>query len=237
MTHAPNGTRSRAAAPLLVLGLLALSACSTVQQAKLKEDGLACGFLGSVCTKLTPGGKDQASLRYINPTAKWTQYNKIMVAPVSLWGGDITKVSGSDQQMLVDFFHQQLVQELGKKLQVVDKPGPGVLKLDVALSDAEAATPGLRSVSMIIPQAHMISNLKYLATGSFPFVGGAQGGAKLSDAQSGEVLGAWVDRQIGGGNFTTGFQWQWGDAENAITEWSKKMAEKLSAWTSGTATP
>lgn len=217
--------------------LLALSACSTVQQAPLKQDGLACGFLGSVCNKLTPGAKDQSALRYVNPSAKWTQYTKIMVDPVTFWGGDATQVSGADQQMLVDYFHQQLAQELGKKFQIVDKPAPGVMKLDVALLDAEAATPGLRSVSMIVPQAHMLSNLKYLATGTFPFVGAAQGGAKLTDAQTGEVLGAWVDRQIGGGSMAAGFQWEWGDAENAITDWSKKAAEKLSSWTTGAAKP
>ena len=82
--------------------------------------------------------------------------------------------------------------------------------------DAEAATPGLRSVSMIIPQAHLLSNLRYLATGTFPFVGAAQGAGKISDALTGEVLAAAVDRRIGGGSLKAGFQWQWGDAENAI---------------------
>jgi hypothetical protein len=220
------------------LCLMGLSACTTTQRAAVKQEGIACGFLGDgVCLKLVPGGEDQSALRYINPKTKWTQYSKMMIDPVTFWGAESTKISGADQQMLVNFFHQQLAAELGKKYELVDKPGPGVMKLDVALLDAEAATPGLRSVSMIIPQAHMLSNLKYLATGTFPFVGAAQGGAKLSDAATGEILGAWVDRQIGGGSISTGFQWQWGDAENAISEWAKKAAEKLSSWTSGTATP
>lgn len=223
---------------LLGMGLLLLSACTTTQKAPLKEEGLACGFLGNnVCGKLTPGGEKEASLRYFNPDAKWTSYSKVLVAPVTFWGGESTKVSGEDQQMLVNYFQQQLTAELGKKLTVVDKPGPGVVKVDVAMLDAETATPGLRSVSMIIPQAHMISNLKYLATGTFPFVGAAQGAGKLSDSVTGQVLAAVVDRQIGGGSFTTGFQWQWGDAENAITDWSKRLAEKLSDWTSGKSKP
>jgi hypothetical protein len=108
------------------------------------------------------------------------------------------------------------------------------MKLDVALTDAEAATPVLRSISMIVPQAHMLSNLKYLATGSMPFVGAAQAEVKVTDSVSGQVLGLFVDKRIGGGSFTTGFQWQWGDAENAVNHWAELTANKLSAWTSGT---
>ena len=43
-----------------------------------------------------------------------------------------------------------------------------------------------------------------------------------------------VDKRIGGGSFTTGFQWQWGDAENAINHWAELLTTKLSGWTSGT---
>ena len=153
------------------------------------------------------------------------------------WGGDNAKISASDRQNLVDFFSQQLHEQLAKKFQVVTQPGPGTLKLSVALTDAEAATPGLRSISMVVPQAHMISNLSYLATGSFPFVGGAQAEAKIADSVTGQTLAAAVDRRIGGGSMAAGFQWQWGDVENAITKWSEMIAEKLSSWTSGKVKP
>ncbi len=99
----------------------------------------------------------------------------------------------------------------------------------MALVDAEAANPGLRSTSMIAPQAHMLANLKYLATGSMPFVGAAQAEAKITDSVSGQILALSVDKRIGGGSFTTGFQWQWGDAENAVNHWAELMATRLSA--------
>ncbi|MGR9106274.1 MAG: DUF3313 domain-containing protein [Gammaproteobacteria bacterium] len=222
---------------VVVLCLLLASACTTTRKAPVTEQGIACGFLGDICTKLTPGGQDQASLRYVNPTVRWTKYNKVLIDPVTYWGGSSTRLSGSDQHLLVNFFHQQLNQELSKKFTVVDRPGSGVLKIDVAVLDAEAAAPGLRSVSMVIPQAHLLSNLDYLATGKFPFAGGVEGAAKVSDSQTGEVLGAAVDHELGGGSIESGFQWEWGDAENGITEWCKKMTEKLSSWTTGTASP
>ena len=210
--------------------------CSVTQKAAVEKSSLSSsGFLGPDYAKLTPGGKDEASLRYINPTAQWTQYKKVLVMPVSFWGNEATKIPLADQQTLSNFLYASLREQLGKKFQLADQPGPGVIVLQVALTDAEAATPVLRSVSMLIPQARVLGTLKYLATGTYPFVGGAQAEAKLSDGATGQLLGAVVDKRVGGGNIKTAAQWQWGDAENAMTEWATKLADKLSSWTSGAA--
>jgi hypothetical protein len=217
-----------------IMGFVILSACAVTQKATINQAELNCGLLGADCSKLTPGDKEQASLRYINPAAQWTNYSKVMIAPVGFYGGEDTKVPAADQKKLVDYFTQQLNVQFAKKFQIVQEAGPGVLKIEVGMTDASSATPGLRSVSMIIPQAHTLSSLKYLATGTYPFVGGAQGEAKISDSQTGEVLAEAVDRRIGGGAFRTGFQWKWGDAENAIDKWCEMLTEKLSSWTSGT---
>lgn len=229
--------KSWVATPLLGLCLAILSGCSTTQKVDIKQTEVNCAFLAKDCSMLTVGGKEQTGLRYVNARAKWTQYNKIMIDPVTYWGGDVTKIATADQQMLVNYFFEQLKEQLGAKYEIVTQPGVGVMKLDVALIDAETATPVLRSISMIIPQAHLLSNLKYLATGTLPFVGAAQAEAKLSDSSTGEVLFLAVDKQIGGGAFTTGFQWQWGDAEHAIDHWAELAATKLSDLTSGKVMP
>ncbi len=111
------------------------------------------------------------------------------------------------------------------------------MRLNVALVDATAATPILRSVSMLVPQARVLATLAYLATGSYPFVGGAQVEAKLTDSRTGRILGELIDRQVGGGSPQAAAQWQWGDAENAINNWSSTYAARVASWTSGTATP
>ena len=217
--------------------VLLLTACSTVQKAPIQQADLHCGLIGKYCNMLTPGTDKQMALRYVNPAAQWTQYNKILIAPVTYWGSEEAKIPQSDQQTLVNYFQQALKDQLGKKFQVVNEPGPGVMTLTVALTDAESATPVMRSISMIVPQAHLLSNISYLATGTFPFVGGAQVEAKVTDSVSGQVLGAIVDKRLGGGSMATGFQWQWGDVENAMNFWSETAANKLYAWTSGSETP
>ena len=63
----------------------------------------------------------------------------------------------------------------------------------------------------------------------------AQAEFKLTDSTTGALLAAGVDRRIGGGSITTAAQWQWGDAENAMTAWAQLAAQRLSSWTKGTA--
>src|SRR5438876_453363 len=78
------------------------------------------------------------------------------------------------------------------------------------------ATPVLRTVSMVIPQARALATLKYAATGTYAFVGSAQAEGKVVDSVTGQVLAAGVDKRVGGGSITTAAQWQLGDAENAM---------------------
>jgi hypothetical protein len=103
-----------------------------------------CPFVGnSVCGKLTATtDKGEADLRYVNPNAQWSQYAKVLIEPVSYWGGDSSQLSAADQRMLVNYFSKALNEQLSKKFKIVDQPGPGVMVVSVALDDATAATPG-----------------------------------------------------------------------------------------------
>jgi Protein of unknown function (DUF3313) len=234
-------TRVVAGAALAV----AVAGCTTTQQVKVSgPSDTYCPFLGAAtCAKLTPnatpgrfgGGSGLAGLRYVNPDARWTQYSKVMIAPVSFWGGDDTSLSQADQVALTNYFSQALYDALSKKFTVVNTPGPGVMLIQVAIDDIGKAVPVLRSVSMVIPQARVLATLKYVATGTYAFVGSAEAEVKVTDSVSGQVLAAAVDKRVGGGNIKTAAQWQLGDAENAMKDWSQQMADKLSAWTSGTA--
>ena len=75
--------------------------------------------------------------------------------------------------------------------------------------------------------------LKYLATGTFPFVGSAQAEAKITDSVTGQVLAAAVSKRVGGGNPKDAAQWELGDAENALTYWAQLTTTRLASWTAG----
>jgi len=227
--------RSRVAVAGFAIAAL-VAGCAVTQRAQVSNQNY-CPFLGnSICSQLTAStNTKEADLRYINPNAQWTQYNKVLIEPVTFWGGDSPQLSAADQRTLTNFFYQALEQQLSTKFQVVTQAGPGVMAIQVALIDATTATPGLRSISVIEPHVRLIATLKYMATGSFPFVGSAEGDAKISDSVTGQVLAAAVSRRIGGGSPTNVDVWELGDAENALTHWAQLMANRLSSWTSGTA--
>ena len=231
-----EGAWTRGRMVVLCLAVV-VSACSATQQVPIQKTDIKCGFLGADCDRLIAGDQGQAALRYVNPNANWTQYKKVLIDPVTFWGSDNTKISAEDQQTLTNFFYQAMREQLGKKFEVVDQAGPGVMRVQVALTDTEAATPGLRTVSMVIPQARLLNTLKYAATGTYAFVGGAQAEGKVTDSVSGQVLAEAVDKRVGGGAVSTAAQWQWGDAENAMTAWATQMTDRLSAWTSGGVQP
>jgi len=191
------------------------------------------GFLGNDYSLLTPptAGSDQnAALRYINPNANWASYNKIMIAPVTFWAADDSKISAVDQQALCNYMYNVLVTDLGKTFAIVDQPGPGVIKVSAALTDASSAVPVLRSVSVVVPQARALSVIKMAATGTYAFVGSAQGAIKFNDSVSGQLLSAAVDKRVGGASIKNVDVWQWGDADNAMNYWGNLIDQRLVSW-------
>jgi hypothetical protein len=217
--------------------VLLVTGCSTTERVAVKDQPGICAFLGEVCHELQPGAQGEAGLRWVNPKSDPTQYNKVMVEVVGFFGTDPSKVPPADQERLTALFQQSLTDALATKYRVVDRPAPGTMEVQVIILDAEAATPGLRSLSMVVPQARLLGTGYYAASGKYPFVGGGQPAFKATDAVTGQVLGAGVDRSVGGGAIQTAAQWQWGDAENAIKAWSQQLADGMYAYTSGARKP
>ena len=214
-----------------VMMMMALAACSVTEQAK-PDTVQQTGFLKNA-SQLRPGTKDQALLVYINPDARWSQYTKVMIEPVTFWGDASSNVSVQDQQQLCSYYYNKLNEDLSQKFQIVDRAGPGVMILRVALTDHTAATPVLRSVSVVIPQARLLNSVANLATGSYAFVGSAQSEGEVVDSQTGERLAAAIDKRSGGLSIKNANVWQWGDAENAMDYWAQRTADRLSTFQSG----
>jgi len=227
-------------AMLMLLGVVLFAlvpGCSTTVQstpaaAQAMESGAplppaVTGFFGADASKLAPGPKGGAALIYINPNAQWSKFTKIQLLPVEFWASEDSKVSTSDQQMLTTYFYNVLKADLAKNFILVDQPGPNVMTLRVALMDATTATPGLRSISVVIPQARILNGVQSLATGSYAFVGSAEAEMKLTDSVTGEVLAEGLDQRAGGMGIKGAASFQWGDAENAMDYWAQKISSRL----------
>jgi len=90
---------------------------------------------------------------------------------------------------------------------------------------------------MVVPQARLLTTVGSMASGKQVFAGALQVETRLIDAASGKLLAAAVARSVGGSSIKTAAQWEWGDAQNAMDEFSKRAAGNLYALTSGAATP
>jgi hypothetical protein len=199
---------------------------SVVKQVETGQPAMS-GFFGNDIALLQPGKEGQAAMVYINPNAQWSKYNKILLEPVEFWDAADSSVSPSDQHMLTAYFYNTLKENLQKHFTLVDQGGPGVLTLQAALTNVTGATPGLRSVSVVVPQARILTGIASLATGSYAFVGSAEAEGKVIDSATGELLAAAIDKRAGGMALSSAAQWKWGDAQNVMDYWAQKITNRL----------
>src|SRR5271155_1362003 len=119
----PNGRNMKTGTGLVlaaVLTGLSLAACSQtaapepniIQRAEGEKPAPPppTGFLGSDYSLLTPpeeGSDQKAMLRYVSPSVNWGSYNQVLIAPVTFWAADDSKVSGADQQALCNYTYNE----------------------------------------------------------------------------------------------------------------------------------
>jgi hypothetical protein len=147
------------------------------------------GFLGDYSSlQQTTDPNGESFLRYINPKLNPTNYNAVIVEPVSMY----PKAEPTEQltQATIDQVRSYattcLKQAISSRVRVAETPGPGVVKLQVAITGVASSAEGLKPYQ-VLPVA-------FVATMAVDTVAGAQQKAKLlvealgTDSVSGEVL-------------------------------------------------
>ena len=211
----------RALAVLAIV--LMLVGCGSSRRAKEAQPQ---GFLGDY-SMLTPGAEGEAVLRYVNPDADWAKYDKVLVDPVTVWGSARAEgIPEADLQTAANFLYAQLRQELGKDFTLVDAPGPDTLRVTAALTDAEPANQTMVVISNVVPLAMATTGTYEYITGNPTFQGEAAAEAKITDAQSGELLAAAVDRRMGGRSMASA-ETSWTDVHNIFTYWAQLTRFRL----------
>jgi len=225
----PMNTKSISKLTLSTLALtLLLSGCQSTYQSRKVEPS---GFLQNV-SQLRKGEDGEAKLVYINPKADFKRYTKIMMAPVIGYGttkrGSIRDLSKEDQKKLLNYFDAIIRKELSTSYQLVESPGPDVMKLRVAVTDARGSHVVLDTVSSIIPISIAVSAVKAVATGKNLAVGEIGAEMEVLDSQSGERLAAAIDDRVGR-KYTFKFDKfnRWHTAEDAFEYWAETIQHRL----------
>jgi hypothetical protein len=201
----------------------ALAGCTATQQARSAEPS---GFLGDY-SQLAPGTDDQALLVYVNPSVNWAGYHSILFDPVTIWyDQDLSNIDLDEAKVLADYLDASIRHELQSDYTFVNRPGAGVMRLRVALTEAQGAKKVLHTVSTVIPQLRLLSTVKRLATGTHAFVGRAGIEAEIEDSLTERRLAAAVDRRVGGKRLRGPYD-TWGHVQTAFDYWAERLHARL----------
>jgi hypothetical protein len=226
---------------VLLIGLLiGVGGCAATQEAKSVDKS---GFLGDYSklkegqrSTFSEGAEDQALWVYKNPAADFRQYKKIQLDPVTLWmsqkDSQLKDVSVEDRQRLSALLWKELDEQLRKDYEITSQPGPDVMRIQVAITEAGDSNATMDTVSSIVPQLKLLTGAKGMATGVSGFTGSASAEVKVTDAASNTILVMAVDRR-GGTKSLRGVTNEWHDVEEAYRFWAEKMRYRLCQWRGG----
>ena len=214
--------RLRSAALLLIAG--ALLACPTTRH--LRSAPEPAGFLGDY-SQLTRGPGGGAQLLYLAGDAKFAGYDSLIVESVTLWGGTrMAQLPQADQQALADRMYASLHEALAKDWKIVAAPGPGVLRIRAALTEAKGSNVRLDVISTVLPPVGLLALAASLPKDTASTVGAAAGELEITDSVTSRRLVAAVDERVGARSLS-GMNDQWSDVDEAFDYWSERLRMRL----------
>ena len=197
------------------------------------------GFLGDYSKlKSKPGTGMLYNYTYVKSNTDFSGYTKFLLDAITIFPNSAAKFKGintNDAALLGKTYHDAMVKALtGAGYQVVEEPGPGVVRIRAAFTDLVPVDPVLNTATTIIPQARLLSGVFDLATGSNLFVGQVGIEAVFLDAQSNEVLAEDVAKEAGKKYIPfTDRKFDptstWGQVEQRIDYWAQWIVKRIQA--------
>ncbi len=198
---------------------LMLAGCGSSMQARSVDAKQSLLVNPSI---LKRGTGDQALYRYVNPKVDVRKYSKILIDPVLIEKqGKLNPEELENYQKLSNNAYVFLTRELEKDYRIVHSPEPGTMRFQMAIIDAEGGKSVRNLTSTILPIGMAISVVQYTATGKPTGVGEITAEFKITDAMTGELLGAALDRRVGGKNVQGVFD-SWDGANSALKYWAAR---------------
>lgn len=213
------------------------------------------GFLSDYA-RLKPVSAMEGIECWRDPRLDAKKFDKVMVSrivvslapPKAGKEGEQKTIDPSDLKTLTDYFNDSLVKALKPQMQVVDKAGPGVVVIRIALTDLVPTTVSDSVAGTLIPYAFIAEAGSGVATGrpagSTPYMGETGMEMQFRDGASGAILAECRDTEIGrkyaadvnAGAVGTAQTWAsgymnsfqaWSYAKNAFDKWSMLVAKRF----------
>jgi hypothetical protein len=184
------------------------------------------GFLDDY-SLLHEGGAGELHLVYRNPNADWHAYNAVLLEPVTLWRSgrhSLKAVPEEDLLRLVTDFQSAVRAYLEKDFRFVDRPGPGVMRIRLGITDARASDPVLDvlTASRGTGRPHPAGS-GALDPETRRFLESAAIEGEIRDSQTNVLLAEGVDRR----RREIPASETWGQVDRAFDFWAERMSAKL----------
>jgi hypothetical protein len=202
---------------------LALAGCAAGQAGKARPSG----FLGDYA-QLREGKDGQALMVYVDPAARFSSYKKVKIEPVTIWrSAETNDIPAHEARDLIDDLDDVLRMTLDDDYQLVDQAGPDVLRLRVAITEAEGSWRVIdgRLGDRLDPELQAATGKKP-SDATRSFVGKAGIEAELLDGGSGKRVAAAIDRRVGARTLKPEAN-AWDDVEDAFRYWAERLRDRL----------
>ncbi len=207
---------------------IALAGCagSSTMQSGAADPVPHSGFLSDY-SKLRPVEGADGTFRYIDSSANLHPYNKILIDPVQVFVTSSPDYKGVQPDMLkrmADAFRMEFVGAMLSGYQVVEKPGPDVLRVRLAITGVQPVRPDLGITDFIPIKA--VFNVARDAAGAAPHVAEMSAEAEVLDA-NGRVVGAAVSTRKASKTLPQGEKITWADLQVIAATWAKGLRQQV----------
>ena len=167
---------------------------------------------------------------FFDEKANFNSYDKIILDYVQFFVKEDSEYKGlqaNEMQELAEAFHQSFIKALSDKYQFVSEPGPGVMRIRLALTNVEPIKLGRNFLTAVVPVGMAINLVKVGATGESIGVGRTSMEAEIFDTQTKIRLVAAIDTDVG--RKYTGYKGdtKWAHAEGTFEAWAKDLRKLL----------
>jgi len=208
-----------------------LDGCAPTLQARKVDVGQTVLVDPSILEKGTEG---QPLYRYVKPGVDWKKYTGVIIEPVIVYQeAALDEKTRENYQTLANNAFVFFTKELQKEVTIVTAPGPNALRVQFAIVSAEKSAPVRNFMTTVLPIGMVLDAGKYAATGKPMAVGEITGEIRITDSSTGELLGAALDKRVGGKQLRGAFRSSWQDADSSLQYWAELARYRLCQFRGG----
>jgi len=207
-------------------------------------DYQAVGFLSDY-SKIPHTKNADGDYVYVDEQVEFNTYNKLLVDRIKIWFKEDSKYKGIDPdelKVLTDYFYDAINKAVGDAYPLVKEPGPGVLRMRIAITDLEPNQPMASVATLAVPFAWVADAGSGVVTGketgSTVFTGHATIEVEALDSVSSEQLAAAIETESGKKyNWTHGVTEgvtgyvdaysKWAYTKKAMDDWAHQLRVRL----------